>query len=292
MKRRWWIAAPLAILCPYVGYLYLGRVRRAVGAGLLWALSAYVAYGGFGGLSAKPDFLIIIRGLEVVAIAIFLFDSVVIAVRSRQYTIKRYNKWWVYLGLATIGFGVVIFSIALSSVGTYWMPARSMMPTFQAGDYIVADLSAFEAQEPSRGDVVVFYPRHIDSPYVKRLVGLPGDRIQMVDGFLHLNAEPAGLEKVDDCGVVDPRIGGTCFRETLPGDIAYEILDLDQNSRFDNTEIYEVPPDHFFVLGDSRDNSTDSRVKDVGYVARDEIVGKVTGIYWSNTLSRIGMNVD
>lgn len=292
VKRRWWIAALLAVLFPYVGYIYLGRLWRAVAAGLFFALSSYVSYGGFGGLAATPGVLPFLYGLEIVAAAIFLIDSVLIAVRSRYYATQRYNLWWVYLGLATVGSGVVVAAGLFSSVHTFSIPASSMMPALLVGDHIVVDLKAYEVQEPSRGDVVIFYLPYTDSWGVKRLVGMPGDRVEMIDGVFHLDGEPAEREKADDCSIVDPQISRACFRETLPSGISYKILDLDQDSSLDNTEIFEIPPGHYYMLGDNRDRTDDSRFERFGPVPRGNIVGKATGILWSRSPSRIGTSIE
>ena len=131
-------------------------------------------------------------------------------------------------------------------------------------------------------------PKDTSVDYVKRVVGLPGDRIQMRQGQLVLNDKPVVRVALKDlagggaaCGL---EAGAKIkrWREVLPNDANYVTYDCIDNGYYDNTNVVTVPPGHFFVLGDNRDNSTDSRAMSaMGFVPMDNLVGKVVRIFWS-----------
>ncbi|ACM36031.1 signal peptidase I [Agrobacterium vitis] len=184
----------------------------------------------------------------------------------------------------------------------FTIPSGSMMPTLLVGDYIFVNkfsygyskyslpfsLDLFSgrilASEPKRGDVVVFrFPPNPDIDYIKRLVGLPGDRIQVTDGVLLVNGKP--IPKVPDGTFTsDYRMDAgrdvPVFRETLDNGVNYDTLDEIQNSAGDNTREFTVPAGHYFMMGDNRDNSADSRF-DVGMVPAENLVGRASVIFFS-----------
>jgi signal peptidase I len=182
------------------------------------------------------------------------------------------------------------------------IPSGSMENTLLIGDYLFVEKYAYGysrysfpwglapvsgrifGSDPARGDVVVFkFPPDPSTDYIKRVIGLPGDHVQMLNGQLYLNDKPIPKVRVDDyletdsIGVVHhiPR-----YRETLPGGKSYFVLDRIANGPADNTDLYVVPPGHYFMMGDNRDNSADSRA-DVGYVPAENLVGKAEILFFS-----------
>jgi signal peptidase I len=181
-------------------------------------------------------------------------------------------------------------------------PSRSMEPTLLQGDYFFVNKFAYGysrfslplaprvfsgrvfAAEPKRGDVVVFaLPRDPQTIYVKRIIGLPGDKVQLIGGRLHINGEVAPRKALS---VATADGGIPTYEETLPGGAVHLIAEEYGDAAFlDNTEVFEVPVGSYFVLGDNRDNSIDSRVspekKGIGYVPFENLIGRAAWIFFS-----------
>jgi len=186
------------------------------------------------------------------------------------------------------------------------IPSGSMENTLLIGDYLFVEKFAYGfsrnsfpfslppfsgrvfGSAPHRGDVVVFKMPNPNSQdymkdFIKRVIGMPGDRVQMINGQVFLNGKP--IPKVRVADYVEPDdYGGTRnvprYRETLPEGKSYFVLDRIANGPEDNTEVFVVPPGHYFMMGDNRDNSADSRA-DVGYVPAENLVGKAELIFFS-----------
>lgn len=197
------------------------------------------------------------------------------------------------------------------------IPSASMYPTLKVGDYLfVSKLSygygkySFNfslgmfgnelvsccpidfpgrvvlAEEPERGDVAVFkLPTNTDIDYIKRVIGLPGDRVQMRNGVLFINGEAVKKERIEDYAELSGSSAGPPvpqFVETLPNGVQYRVLDTREFGEADNTDEYLVPAGHYFMMGDNRDNSQDSRYQnEVGYVPVENFVGRADIIFFS-----------
>ena len=184
------------------------------------------------------------------------------------------------------------------------IPSGSMIPTLLVGDYLfVSKMSNGYSRhslplsmplikgrifytEPKRGDVLVFkMPSDNKTDYIKRLIGLPGDRIQVKDGRLHINGNM--MERIDEGEYVMRDASGKAMRftkytEVLPEGLRHPIIEATDTAPFDNTEEFVVPEDHFFMMGDNRDNSLDSRSIKVGFVPKVNLVGKAKFLFFSN----------
>jgi signal peptidase I len=183
------------------------------------------------------------------------------------------------------------------------IPSGSMKPTLLVGDYLFVSKFAYGysqhslpfslpliegrifADLPERGDVAVFkLPSDNRTDYIKRIVGLPGDRLQVRDGILRINGEPATRVRLENFRDDDGTSNGELarFRETLPGGgLSYTVLDIVAHGSLDNTDVYEVPEGHVFAMGDNRDNSLDSRVPNVGYIPVENLIGRAEIIFFS-----------
>ena len=198
---------------------------------------------------------------------------------------------------------VIAMSIRTFLFEPYKIPSGSMYPTLEVGDFLFISKYTYGYSKhsfpfsfptfkgriwqdlPKRGDVVVFkYPGDNKTDYIKRIVGLPGDKIQVIDGRLHINGEPTKREKIGtytiDEYVILP-VNFTEYKETMPEGKSYNILELSDNIRLvDNTVEFVIPENNYFMMGDNRDNSNDSR-RDVGFVPLENIEGKARFLFYS-----------
>lgn len=189
----------------------------------------------------------------------------------------------------------------------FHIPSSSMKSTLLIGDYIFVSKYAYgysrysfplgfplfegrigSDERPKRGDVVVFRPPTMPKiDFIKRVIGLPGDKIQVINGELYINGELCKQEPREDFTDVLEDGTGTIvkirsYEETLVGGKKHTILDITKFGKVDNTGVYTVPAKHYFMMGDNRDNSTDSRYQDeIGFIPEENIIGRADRIFFS-----------
>lgn len=220
---------------------------------------------------------------------------------------KKADKGGFVETIRTVVYAVLIaVGIRSFAFEPFNIPSASMQPTLEIGDYLFVSKFSYGysryslpfglpllpgrilQSEPERGDVAVFkLPRDNSTDYIKRILGLPGDRIQMRDGVFYLNGQAVPRRQIEDYVQTE---NGTQKRvrryvETLPGGRSYHVLDL-YDSSGDNTQEFLVPAGHYFAMGDNRDNSADSRFRGdrdgVGFIPAVNLVGRADLIFFSH----------
>lgn len=248
---------------------------------------------------------------------------------------------WLWETIKTVFWALILAGIFRTLFfQPFWIPSGSMKDTLLIGDFLFVnkmaygysyascpsiripaiglDLGAddfcgfiedrderFFGEDPERGDIVVFRHPVDGRDFIKRVIGMPGDRIQMQDGLLYINDEPVSVEPAGTfTEIMEPQgplgvrpqcangvvgLGAVCekerFIETLPNGVSHAILNIGTRPS-DNTGVFTVPEDNFFFIGDNRDNSTDSRfaqaARGVGFVERKDIVGRADRVMFSS----------
>lgn len=204
--------------------------------------------------------------------------------------------------IKTVVYAVLIAVVVRTTlIEPFNIPSGSMMPTLLIGDYLFVTKYSYGysrhslpfsprlfdgrifSRQPKRGDVAVFkLPRDNSTDYIKRIIGLPGDRIQVTAGILQINGESVGRRR--DGSFSEHRRARSINRyvETLPGGRTHAIVEERDDKLFsDNTRVYTVPAGHYFLMGDNRDNSQDSRFGGVGFVPFENLVGRADFLFFS-----------
>jgi signal peptidase I len=190
------------------------------------------------------------------------------------------------------------------------IPSGSMKNTLLVGDFLLISKFSYGyshfsiplspplfsgrifGSKPNRGDIIVFrHPTEAGEDLIKRLIGLPGERIQVLGGVVHINDVPVKREQLPNYVGEDPCLSGPSYgatrsvkrwRETLPNGLSYETLNCDESQRFPNyTDPYTVPADHYFFMGDNRGNSQDSRFPSPGMVPFENLIGRAQVVFFS-----------
>ena len=218
--------------------------------------------------------------------------------------------------------GVIAIVIRTFAYEPFNIPSSSMVPTLLVGDYLFVSKFSYGYSKysfpggivpvegriwegaPTRGEVVVFRPPgEVETDFIKRVVGVPGDSVQVRQGILYINDVAVQRQRIED--YVDPEVPSMVipqYLETLPGGVTHRIIETQGDlGRLDDTPTFVVPPDHYFMMGDNRDNSSDSRegisgdpkckvtinesnrdcMGKVGFVPKENLVGPAKILFWS-----------
>ncbi len=226
----------------------------------------------------------------------------------KSQTGKRPSGSWRELIKTILCALLIAGGVRTAAAQPFNIPSESMEGTLLVGDYLFVSKPSYGYSRyslpwgyawplphgrvlgsvPQRGDVIVFKtPSDNKTDYIKRLIGLPGDRIQMKAGALYINETPVPKVRVEP--FVEESEGFRTevaqYRETLPNGVSYNVLDREPNGTLDDTDVFVVPNDHYFMMGDNRDNSLDSRVPaeagGVGYVPFENLEGKAEVLFFS-----------
>ena len=263
-RRPWVVFLLVFLLHPFLGMLYIGRARLA-GYYFLLELAVLGAF-----VVLYPAVLGSMRVAD--AVSVFELPFTLIGASHAAYLawkhkpslpVAWYGRWYTVLGIP-VGYVVVAFAITRLLFMPYYLPSQGMLPSFGVDDKFLASRRSYDFHNPARGDVIAFHVARKNAVFIKRIIGLPRDRVTMRGGVVFVNGRAAAQS---------PR-GGGYYTEVISGR-AYVIRKRAGGGSFDDTDEVTVPAGQYFVLGDNRDNSLDSRFSDFGLVARKDIVGPI-----------------
>jgi signal peptidase I len=302
----------------WAGNLFGGHASAAeVRAALAWGQLPTVLGGAVG---LVVGLLLLSAGISkpvigTIAVVAWLWTLVLTWLMFAR--IQKFGFWRTVIstGLGWVASLAVFLLIGLTfralAFQPFNIPAGSMMPTLQVGDYVFVSKFPYGYSrysfynlipisgrifpvEPKRGDVLVFkLPRDNSTDYIKRVIGLPGDEITVRGGVLFINGKEVPRRRIadfvtrEDAGPPRPI---PAYEETLPNGVKYTILQAGTNGPLNNVGPYKVPAGKYFMMGDNRDNSTDSRVSGVGYVPFENLIGRAALLY-STSPDRFGTTV-
>ncbi len=262
-SRKVWIAIGLSILAPGLGHIYCGHLIRGIIFLLFLAIvglgkDVILLYAMNQPQSTAHVFYVILLLLFSFYVLTIVDAILVVRKNGDKYEAKRYNRWYIYAAVFAIAFFVIRpMRIHGFIIQSYVMPTESMAPTIVEGNRFLVDVANYGTAKIRRGDIVSFeQPVEPRNMHVKRIIGLPGETIEIRDKQVYINGND-----LHEAYVVHRDLGHTFGMR-------------------DNLSAMLIPRGHYFLMGDNRDASFDSRM--YGPVAQDKIEGKVKIVYYSD----------
>ena len=289
-SRKKLLAFLLSALVPGLGQLYNGQHRKSA----IYAFGLLTLPIGFNLLGLKPYFwayavLIILIFVLRLVIAI---EAALTASRTKEYQLKNYNKWYFYLAIVPIWYIAVYAGESVSETTRYKsfrVSSDAGNPNLIAGDYVLGDFGFYNSKQPEYGDLIVFSIPNAGSQ-VFRIVGMPNDTLNLVNQLVKYKNKQSGATLVSNltCKGIETEE----FIETLPNGFKYRIYrnKIPFDAAGATIQNIIVPTDSYFVLGDNRDFSADSRF--VGFIHRQQIQGKLLSLYFSTDFSKINKSLE
>ena len=292
-KRSPWLAAALSVIMPGVGHVYCGELTRGLVFGLLYGVAIPVVLGwlAYTGPASTIQFAFLMVAAAFAVLIAATLDAYRLARRTKaDYELKAYNCPLVYVLIGLMIQGSCIgyaLHVRGSLFEAFRVPAASTYPAIDPNDRILVDKTAYRKHDPKRGDLVIFRPpdKNWRIHYIKRVVALEGDTVEMKEGLLHVNGEKLPLKKLEpskanftEVKANGEILRGEFFGETN-GDSTYTIFLAPPNyDAVQNVDKVTIPKHHCFVLGDNRNYSLDSR--HFGPIPFAAIGGRADYIYW------------
>lgn len=302
-NKRWpWVAVTLSVIMTGLGHIYCGRIVKGLVLAFISCILIPFIFGAFSVSHSTTRITVIIAALLASSV-IWLFaiiDSGYTAKRTTEsYILKDYNRWYVYLILILMGTGgssQIAFNVRTIFLEAFRVPVASNYPTMIPNDRFLANKIAYKNSDPQKGDLVVFTnPQDRRQNYIKRVVAVAGETVEIRNGEIYVNDQKLPRHKLPQSTLDNIRITikrdkiepleGDVFEETN-GDAKYKIFLADHKPPADFAKI-TVPDHHCFVLGDNRNLSYDSR--NFGPVLLATIKGRADYLYFpAKDWSRFG----
>jgi signal peptidase I len=302
-NKRWpWLAVTLSVIMAGLGHIYCGRFVKGLVLAFLSCILIPCIFGAFSVSHSSVRIAVIITALVASSVVwlVAVIDSWYTAKRTMDsYTLKDYNKWYVYVILILMGTGgstQIAFNVRTILLEAFRVPVASNYPTIVPNDRFLANKIAYKTSDPKKGDLIVFVnPENKRENYIKRVVAVAGETVEIRNGELYVNGQRLPRQKLPQSTLDNIRIkvggkplDGDVFVETN-GDAKYRIFlagPLHDRMPGDFAKI-TVPKHHCFVLGDNRNLSQDSR--HFGPIPLGTVKGRADYLYWpAKGWSRIG----